>query len=242
MKLENSICKLIHGVKCYVFSLEHIIEWHLDVATIVLYLFFKSQLLQLVWQTKIINLVPLALLATKCQNSQEPIKSRSNCKAKCRFSSFLHVGLYWICGRSRPSYLFRKGFLFNGNGFLDSAPDGVVRTITFIGQTARSLPLSPDQRTPVPQYSAFSEHYQATGHNINPHNVKVHLTKTTPSRAEWRRPLLFNKGNPPGYDWGTRPTGNLQSSQRWWSLSDSDEIFVSYLIFFALSFGIFCTS
>ena len=111
MKLENSICKLIHGVKCYVLSLEQIIEWHLDVAKIVLYLFFKSQLLQLVRQTKIINLVPLALLATKCQNSQEPIKSRSNFKAKCRFGSFLHVGLYWIGGRSRPSYLFRKGLL-----------------------------------------------------------------------------------------------------------------------------------
>ena len=201
MKLENSIYKLIHGVKCYVFSLEHIIEWHLDVATIVLYLFFKSQLLQLERQTKIINLVPLALLATKCQNSQELIKSRSNFKAKCRFGSFLHVGLYWIGGRSRPSYLFRKGFLFNGIGFLDSALDG------FIGQTARSLPLSPDQRTPVPQYSAFSEHYQVTGHNINPHNVKVYLTKTTPSRAEWRRPLLLNKGNPPpdmAKDWTYR--------------------------------------
>ena len=112
MKLENSICMLIHGVKCYVFSLEHIIDWHLDVAMIVLYLFFKSQLLQLVRQTKIINLVPLALLATKCQNSQELyIKSRSNFKAKCRFGSFLHVGLYWIGGRSRPSYLFRKGLL-----------------------------------------------------------------------------------------------------------------------------------
>ena len=133
MKLENSICKLIHGVKCYVLSLEQIIDWHLDVAKIVLYLFFKSQLLQLVRQTKIINLVPLALLATKCQNSQELIKSRSNFKAKCRFGSFLHVGLYWIGGRSRPSYLFRKGFLFNGNGFLDSALDGVVRTIRFIG-------------------------------------------------------------------------------------------------------------
>ena len=53
MKLENSICKLIHGVKCYVLSLEHIIDWHLDVATIVLYLFFKSQLLQLVRQTSL---------------------------------------------------------------------------------------------------------------------------------------------------------------------------------------------
>ena len=91
MKLENSICMLIHGVKCYVLSLDHIIYWHLDVATIVQYLFFKSQLLQLVRQTKIINLVPLALLATTCQNSQEPIKSRSNFKAKCRFGSFLHV-------------------------------------------------------------------------------------------------------------------------------------------------------
>ena len=111
VKLKNSICMLIHRVKCYVFPLEHIIDWHLDVATIVLYLFFKSQLLQLVRQTKIINLVPLALLATKCQNSQEPIKSRSNFKAKCRFGSFLHVGLYWIGGRSRPSYLFRKGLL-----------------------------------------------------------------------------------------------------------------------------------
>ena len=53
IKLENSICKLIHGVKCYVFFLEHIIDWHLDVVTIVLYLFFKSQLLQLVRQTNI---------------------------------------------------------------------------------------------------------------------------------------------------------------------------------------------
>ena len=189
MKLENSICMLIHGVKCYVLSLDHIIYWHLDVATIVQYLFFKSQLLQLVRQTKIINLVPLALLATTCQNSQEPIKSRSNFKAKCRFGSFLHVtavasmrrtealasvkfyqilsififfirliildfirlisyngpcvhlgcsfflatalhvGLHRIGGRSRPSYLFRKGFLFNGNGFLDSALDGVVRQL-----------------------------------------------------------------------------------------------------------------
>ena len=110
MKLENSICMLIHGVKCYVFSLEHIIDWHLDVAMIVLYLFFKSQLLQLVRQTKIINLVPLALLATKCQNSQEPIKSRSNFKAKCRFGSFLHVGLHWIGGRSRPHIYLGRVF------------------------------------------------------------------------------------------------------------------------------------
>ena len=42
VKLKNSICKLVHGVKCYIFSLEHILDWHLDVATIVLYLFFKS--------------------------------------------------------------------------------------------------------------------------------------------------------------------------------------------------------
>ena len=41
----------------------------------------------------------------------------------------------------------------------------------------------------------------------------------------------LNKGNPPEYGWGTGPTSNIQSSQRWWSLSDSDEIFVSYLIF-----------
>ena len=42
VKLKNSVCKLVHGVKCYVFSLEDKVDWHLDVATIVLYLFFKS--------------------------------------------------------------------------------------------------------------------------------------------------------------------------------------------------------
>ena len=64
--------------------------------------------------------------------------------------------------------------MFNGNGFLDSALDGVVRTIT-VAKAPGPFPLT---RTRIKEHqshdiSAVFEHCQATGHNINPHNVKV---------------------------------------------------------------------
>ena len=64
--------------------------------------------------------------------------------------------------------------MFNGNGFLDSALDGVVRTIT-VATPPGSFPLSSTQIKEHQSHdiSAVFEHCQATGHNINPHNVKV---------------------------------------------------------------------
>ena len=89
--------------------------------------------------------------------------------------------------------------MFNGNGFLHSALDGVARTITFIGQTARSLSLSPDQRTPVPRYSAIFEHCQATGHNINPRNVKVLLDENNTIKRRVKKAIAIKLRIPPEY-------------------------------------------
>ena len=73
------------------------------------------------------------------------------------------------------------------------------------GQTARSLPLYPDQRTPVPWYSAifaFSSIARPQATTSTHPMEKFYLTKTTPSSAEWRRPLLLNKGSPLNMDEG----------------------------------------
>ena len=64
--------------------------------------------------------------------------------------------------------------MFNGNGFLDSALDGAVRTIT-MAKPPGPLPLSSTRIKEHQSHdiSAVYEHCQATGHNVNPHNVKV---------------------------------------------------------------------
>ena len=76
---------------------------------------------------------------------------------------FLDVGLHRIGGRSRPSYLFRKGLLC-----LMAMASLTLRLMVLFGQysghTARFLPFVkyPDQRTPVPWY--FCRFWALPGH------------------------------------------------------------------------------
>ena len=87
VKLKNSICNLVHGVKCYIFSLEHILDWHLDVATIVLYLFFKST----VTSTRATNLNSQSSPSSSFSHKMpklELIKSRSNLRQNVAFALF----------------------------------------------------------------------------------------------------------------------------------------------------------
>ena len=87
VKLKNSICKLVHGVKCYIFSLDHIIDWHLDVAMIVLYLFFKST----VTSTRATNLNSQSSPSSSFGHKMpklELIKSRSNLRQNVAFALF----------------------------------------------------------------------------------------------------------------------------------------------------------
>ena len=88
--------------------------------------------------------------------------------------------------------------LFNGNGFLDSALDGVVRTIT-VAKPPGPFPL-PGTRIKEHQshdISTVFEHCQATGHNINPHNVKVLPDENSTIKRRLKEAIAIKQRNPP---------------------------------------------
>ena len=117
-------------------------------------------------------------------------------------------------------------------GVPTSALDGVVRTIAS-WPNRQVLSLVPGSKNTSPLifcHFCIFEHCQATGHNINPPNVNVLFDKNNTIKRRVKEAIAIKQRKPPEYGWGTGPT-NLQSSQRWWSLSDSYEVFVSYLIF-----------
>ena len=167
----------------------------------------SQQLLQLVRQTKIINLDPLAILAKKCQN--RAYQKQIEFKAKCRFCSFCaQVCTELVAGpvltfddlrlvQSLISVL-EGSPLFNGNGFLDSALDGVVQTIT-LAKPPGPFPLSGTwiKERQSHDISAAFEHCQATGHNINPHNVKVLPDENSTIKRRVKEAIAIKQRNPP---------------------------------------------
>ena len=158
---------------------------------------------------------------------------------------FLRVGLHRIGGRSSPSYLFRKGLLC-----LMAMASLTLRLMVlfgeyYSGQTARFLPFVkyPGQRTPVPWY--FCRFWALPGHRSQhqPTQCKSTTWRKQQHQAQSEgghfyktkeSSLIMDEGLdlPPLYN---PPLGillrNLSPPQRWWRLSDSDEIFVCILVF-----------
>ena len=88
--------------------------------------------------------------------------------------------------------------MFNGSGFLDSALDGVVWTITLAKPpgpfTLSSTWIKEHQSHDI---SAVFELCQATGHNINPHNVKVLSDENNTIKSRVKEAIAIKQRNPP---------------------------------------------
>ena len=129
-------------------------------------------------------------------------------------------------------------------GVPTSALDGVVRTIT--SWPNRQVPsLVPGSKNTSPLifcHFRIFEHCQATGHNINPPNVKVLFDKNNTIKPRVKEAIAIKQRKPPWIwmrDWTYQQFTVLSTLMKseWfgWNIR-----FVSY--FFTLSFGIFCTN
>ena len=88
--------------------------------------------------------------------------------------------------------------MFTGNGFLDSALGGVVRTNS-LAKAPGPFPLSSTRIKEHQSHdiSAVFEHCQATGHNINPHNVKVLPDENNTIKRRVKEAIAIKQRNPP---------------------------------------------
>ena len=84
--------------------------------------------------------------------------------------------------------------MFNSNGFLDSALNGDAWTI-ILAKLPAPFPLSSTRikEHQAPDTSAVFEHCQTTGHNINPHIVKVLSDENNTIKRRVKEAIAINQ-------------------------------------------------